>query len=159
MYNIGTTRFNSKTWKENRDWCKSKGWYGCVYCTPKQITEKIPLNIPIIVLEMHNDKNKIMGIGLIKNAVVVGQYHKIYSEGNYNRYTYKSTYRIDREKLSENEEKIIKILDILLFKGKKHLKRGQGITIIPEWISNNKHINFHDYFKSMFNNHFSQVQP
>ena len=104
---------------------------------------------------MHNDINKIKGIGLIRNAVVIKKYHKIYSDGNYNRYTYKSKYRIDANTLDHEEKKIIEILEILVFKGSRHLKRGQGITSVPEWLSNNKHINFSNKLKNMFVKRFS----
>ena len=104
----------------------------------------------MFVLEMHNDKNKIQGIGLIKNKNVIGSYHKIYSDGNYNRYTYKSKFRIDRHELTADEKKTIRILDILLFKGSRHLKRGQGIKVVPLWISENKHILFITHLQKMF---------
>ena len=104
---------------------------------------------------MHNDINKIKGIGLIKNAVVINKYHKIYSDGNYNRYTYRSKYRIDRNTLDLEEKKIIRMLDILVFKGSRHLKRGHGITSVPGWLANNKHINFSNKLKQMFVKRFS----
>ena len=100
------------------------------------------INNHIFVLEMHNDKNNIMGIGIIKNKLVLNKRPKIYKDYNYNFYIYKSRYRVDRNELTKKETKIIKILDILLFKGYRHVKRGQGIIRIPEWIIKNKHLNF-----------------
>ena len=81
----------------------------------------------MFILEMNNDENSVKGVGLVKNAIMIGQYYKIYSEGNYNRFTYKGDYRIDRKDMTEEEEKIMTIFDVLLFKGETHLKRGQGI--------------------------------
>ena len=150
MYTIATTRFNTKTWNENKRWREINNWKGCIYGTPTQMSEKIVPLTPVFILEMHNDINKIKGIGLIRNAVVINKYHKIYSDGNYNRYAYKSKYRIDRSLLDPEEKKIIKILDILVFKGSRHLKRGQGITSVPGWLANNKHINFSNELKNMF---------
>ena len=99
---------------------------------------------------MHNDKNKIQGIGLVQNKNHIGKYHKIYEDRNYNRYIYKSKKRIDRRDLSGQQKKIIRILDILVFKGSTHLKRGQGIIVVPKWISENKHIEFIQFFKELF---------
>ena len=157
MYTIATTRFNTKTWNENEKWREKNDWKGCIYGTPTQISEKVVPLTPIFILEMHNDENLIQGIGLIKNAVSVDRYYKIYSEGNYNRYTYKSEYRIGRKDMTEYEEKIMTIFDTLVFKGEKHLKRGQGIIAVPSWIKNNKHINFIQIFKNMFSTRFHET--
>lgn len=157
MHIIATTRFNEKTWKENCRWREKNNWKGCIYGTPKQVSESISLFVPMFILEMHNDENLIQGIGLIKNAVSVDRYYKIYSEGNYNRYTYKSEYRIGRKDMTEYEEKIMTIFDTLVFKGEKHLKRGQGIIAVPSWIKNNKHINFIQIFKNMFSTRFHET--
>ena len=81
MFIIATTRFNTETWKENVKWRKAHQWSGCIYGTPKRVSEVHLPQIPMFVLEMHNDKNKIKGVGLVKNAPVMNQYHKIYSDG------------------------------------------------------------------------------
>jgi len=74
---------------------------------------------------------------------------------NYNRYIYKSIYRIDVEKLNEYEKSIIEIFNILLFKGLRNVKRYQGITAIPKWIENNKHMDFIKFFRELFISKFS----
>jgi len=155
MYTIATTRFNTKTWDENERWREANKWNGCVYGTPTKISENITLLTPVFILEMHNDLNKIKGLGLIRNAVVINKYHKIYSDGNYNRYAYKSKYRIDRSMLDLEEKKVIEILEVLVFKGSRHLKRGHGITSVPDWLANNKHINFSNELKNMFIKRFN----
>lgn len=150
MYYIATTRFNNDTWRENNEWKERNNWNGCLYGTPVRIADKYTPGAYMFVLEMHNDKNKIQGIGLIKNYNHIGKYHKIYSDQNYNRYIYKSKTRIDRKELTTEQKKIIRILDILLFKGSRHLKRGQGIIVVPKWISENKQILLIDFFKKLF---------
>tara|TARA_Y100000389_G_C17432312_1_gene503416 strand:+ start:760 stop:1221 length:462 start_codon:yes stop_codon:yes gene_type:complete len=151
MYYLATTRFNTDTWRQNNEWRERKEWKGCVYGTPVRIADKYTPGAYMFVLEMHNDKNKIKGIGLIKNNNHIGKYHKIYEDRNYNRYIYKSSQRVDRKNLDREQKKTIRILDILLFKGSRHLKRGQGIIVVPEWISENKHILFIPFFKKLFN--------
>ena len=37
---------------------------------------------------MNNERNRIEGIGLIKNLLVVDKRHKIYENNDYNRYIY-----------------------------------------------------------------------
>ena len=150
MFYLATTRFNTKTWQENCRWREKHQWEGCVYGSPVRISDKYIPNTKMFVLEMHNDENKIQGIGLIKNKIEIGKYHKIYDEGNYNRYTYKGIHRISRSELTQKQKKIIRILDILVFKGSRHLKRGQGVKVVPEWITNNSHIDFIQLISEIF---------
>jgi hypothetical protein len=119
------TRFNNTTWEENKRWRETNEYEGCVYNSPVYIKEIVPLMITIYVIEMNNDTNKILGIGKIINKVYTDKKYNIYEERNYNRYTYRGSTRIET-----TDEKIEK-LQKRLFKGKSHLKRGQGITQVP----------------------------
>ena len=150
MHVIATTRFNSKTWCENERWREKNDWKGCIYGTPMVIKESIGLNVPMFVLEMHNDTNIVKGIGLVRNSISKEKRHRIYTDGNYNRYTYKSEYRIDRADMSKKELVVMRMFDVLLFKGKRHLKRARGITVVPDAISKNRHIDFIGFFRKMF---------
>ena len=96
----------------------------------------------VIVLEMHNDENRIQGIGVVKNKVYTQERCRIYkSDQNYNRYIYRGNIRIDRDDLNAEDEKIMEILDIALFKGSAHSKRGRGILRLPDRIVNTKCMN------------------
>lgn len=119
------TRFNNKTWEENCRWREKNNFQGCIYNSPVYIKDDIPLQIPLFVIEMNNETNKIEGIGKIINYVHTDRKYKVYSDSNYNRYTYHGKVRINREMI-KNIEKLEK-LEARLFKGKGHLKRGQGI--------------------------------
>ena len=78
---------------------------------------------------MNNDQNKIMGIGLIRNYINPKYKMCIYkSDTNYNRYIYNSAFRKDRKEINE---KFLEALELILFKGYGHYKRGQGISVIP----------------------------
>ena len=57
--------------------------------------------------DQNNSKNKIEGIGLIRNRTHVDKYYKIYHEGNYNRYVYKGNYYLNREKLLTLDENLV----------------------------------------------------
>lgn len=153
-YYITCTRFNNETWEENCNWRHKNNWKGCIYNTPVKVRDTMILNSYLFVLEMNNDTNKIMGIGIIKNTVQLKnkKKFKVYSRQYYNRYVYKSNTRIDREQLTPYEERIINVLDTLLFKGSRHSKRGQGITQIPEWIRNSKvkDFDFITFFKNIY---------
>ena len=150
MFTLATTRFNNDTWNENCEYRDKNNIKGCIYGAPKQIKDEITLHVPMFVLEMNNDENKIMGIGLIRNAIVIGKKHSIYKDSFYNRYTYKGKYRIDCSELLLKESKIIFVLESLIFKGYHHLKRGQGITVVPDWITSSRKINFISLLKQMF---------
>tara|TARA_Y100000992_G_scaffold66355_1_gene41013 strand:+ start:273 stop:749 length:477 start_codon:yes stop_codon:yes gene_type:complete len=132
MLLIGTTRFNQETWTENSHYRSRKKFKGCIYGCPKRIATTVPIKSGIAILEMNNSENKIMGIGLIVNYLRLDKNYNIYSDGNYNRYVYLSKYRIDRSELKENEESLIKYFEAITFYGSGHLKRGQGITLVPK---------------------------
>jgi hypothetical protein len=155
MHYITTTRFNNSTWNENTMWKQTNKWDGCIYNSPTELPINIPYQSLVFVLEMNNDTNQIMGVGLIRNRRSVDQYYKIYKLSNYNRFTYKSHYYLSREEITPSEECIMKVLDIFLFTTKKHLKRGHGIISLPRHIIKNKYqFNFYAFLKKMFLNHY-----
>ena len=90
----------------------------------------IPSHIPVIVLEMNNDTNQIMGIGMVTNRIIYNKY-SIYQNTKFNLYAYTGTYRVNRTDLNPSEEQMMQVLDHLCFKGKRHLKRLQGIKQFP----------------------------
>jgi len=125
---ILTTRFNNSTWEENRRFIEKNEKASCIYCSPAPLCAKVPLDVKVFVLEMNNDINKIMGIGLVNNHPKIQKYN-VYTNGNYNRYCFIGKHRIDRSEMDEDEETIMKKLDILCFTGNKHMKRGQGLKL------------------------------
>jgi len=154
MYRLVASRFNRQTWQENETWRRTNNHPGCIYCAPLKIKDNIFDDDIIFVLEMHNDENKIKGIGVIKKHECIDKYYRIYNEGNYNRFTYKSPYRLDMTDLDGYDKAIVEIFDTLLFKSKKHIKRAQGITELPEWILKNKQFNFIHFFRELFRKKF-----
>ena len=102
MERLMATRFNNDTWQQNIRWREKNDYSGCLYNTPVHIKDNIPLEITIYVIEMNNDKNKIMGIGKLKNYLVIDKKYKVYEERNYNRYTYKGKRRLSREDIPDD---------------------------------------------------------
>jgi hypothetical protein len=125
-----TSRFNNKTWEENAKFREKAKQIGCVYCSPEQITQKNPVESINFVLEMNNDTNKILGIGMIRNHPHINKY-AVYENMNYNRYVYIGKNRIDRGDMTDKEEEIMKFFDIICFTGNKHMKRGNGLKQFP----------------------------
>ena len=99
--------------------------------TPTRVSPDIPIKAKMFVLEMNNDTNTIMGISIIKNYVYMNQHHKIYSWGNWNRYIYKGKYRVNNDCFTREEMEFVEKIESRIFKGKGHLKRGQGIQRVP----------------------------
>lgn len=127
---IMTSRFNTTTWNENEQYRSNHKNVGCIYCSPDPIANIIPIDTILFVLEMNNDNNKIMGVGMVRNRPIVSKL-SVYANGNYNRYVFVGKTRINRKDMSEDEERIMKVFDILCFSGNKHMKRGQGIKSFP----------------------------
>jgi len=127
---IGTTRFNNDTFAENSKWRCKHNHKGCIYALNKRIPSHIPTDTLIYVLEMNNDENKIMGIGLIRNKRDTQQRIRVYHDNPYyNRYIYHSNQRIAAADVKHQQ--LLKVMELLVFKGPRHMKRGQGITCIP----------------------------
>jgi hypothetical protein len=127
---VVTSRFNNYTLQENRGFLQKTDKLNCVYCCPDPIAKHIPIDSILFVLEMNNDTNKIAGIGLVKNHAFMHKYN-VYTERSYNRYIYYGKHHISRENMTEEEDRIMKVFDILCFTGNKHMKRGQGIKSFP----------------------------
>jgi hypothetical protein len=133
MFTVVSTRFNNETFQENINYREKKQMdiNACIYCSPQPMSPKILPESLVFVVEMNNSTNQIEGIGLIKNVLVTDIYN-VYDTRNFNRYIFKGDYRINRDELIRKDEKIIEILDYILFKEKTHMKRGAGFTKIPE---------------------------
>lgn len=129
-YTIITSRFNNATYNENRLFIEKKKRIACVYCAPTLISHKVMLDSTLFVLEMNNDKNRIMGIGKVKNHPQLRKY-SVYNNQNYNRYVFTGKCRIDRIDMNMEEEQIMRAFDILCFKGPYHMKRGHGLLSFP----------------------------
>jgi hypothetical protein len=125
-----TSRFTNSTWQENEKFRKENSNITCIYCSPDLVSKNIPTEAILFILEMNNDTDKIMGIGMVRNHPILNKYF-VYENGNYNRYVYTGKYRIDRTEMSDEEDKIMKIFDILCFKGNRHMKRNHGLKSFP----------------------------
>jgi hypothetical protein len=79
---------------------------------------------------MYNHINKIAAIGRIK-AKPRTEKHNVYEDKNYHQYYYLGKYRITREEMTEEEEAIMRIIDILCFTGNTHMKRSHGLKCFP----------------------------
>ena len=153
---VMTTRFSTETWKQHREFMDmgsaGRGVHAC-YCSPMGISTQIvdvassvassasvasstsaSSNIhttKLLVLEMHNDLNRIMGIGAV---FARSHYHRyaMYSDNKYNVCAFMGPYRIDRTEMTPEEEVVLVMLDALCFRGKRHMKRLRGLTLFPD---------------------------
>jgi len=130
---ILTCRFNNETFEQNVSFRERRPEIGCIYGCPLILNDTYTLNSLYFVIEMNNQSNSIEGIGLITNrAFITDNTTYIYDNGNYNRYIYKGAYRLSRTILIDRSLELYNLLNIILFKGKSHLKRGSGITQISK---------------------------
>ena len=131
MFSIVTSRFNNETRDANYAYRK-KHKFACLYCCPSEPSPKILYDTPMFVIEMNNSTNKIEGIGLIKNKPETKRYYKVHQDGNTNRYIYIGNYYLDRNMIEEYNSPLVYALDVILFTGYMHSKRGTGLTRIPQ---------------------------
>jgi len=132
---LATTRFNCKTYSENIHYRKTNEIIA-IYGTCVKIQNKYSPDTIMFVIEMNNDTNYIEGISLIRNKLNYDK-HKIYDNPEYNRYIYKGDYWISRNEILVIDEEIVDIFDTILFKGKSHVKRHAGISIITDKLLTN----------------------
>jgi hypothetical protein len=149
-----TTRFNNKTWDENQEYIKGTK-FGCIYPSPLMNNSNLEKDTVLFILEMNNDENRIMGIGLVRNTAIPKKYH-IYENENYNRYAYVGKHRIDRTEMGEEEEQIMKVFDNLCFTGANHMKRLQGMKAFPVDMLYrcSKILDLMDFISTMFKSRF-----
>ncbi len=127
---IMVTRFTNKTWAENQLFRKNNPAAICVYGSPKPVATDIMRDGIMFILELNIETNQILGIGMIKNHLTHTRY-QIYEDDNYNRFVYAGNQRIDSSDFTEEESVIMGFFEATCFTGKRHLKRGVGITTYP----------------------------
>lgn len=157
-FEIVTTRFTTETYIQNCKYRKKNNMMNdSIYNFTSSISEdRYPSNKYLIVLEMNNTTNQIMGIGLIKNVLATEQVKNLYRNPRFNNYTYRSKYHIQlinplniipdtklyKEELEDRYVKSIAVdkeltifidkhINRILFYGKGNLKRGQSVTKVP----------------------------
>ena len=130
MNYIACTRFTDATLAENFRYRESRD-IPCIYGSPIPNNEKYSRGSQLFVVEMNNTTNQIVGIGLVLNIPQKDRVYIIHdmaiSECNYNRYIFRGNKWISRDQLPED---LVEMFDKILFKGKSHLKRIRGISVI-----------------------------
>ena len=145
------TRFNNETWDQLNNFKRENNIETPIYNSPSRLKDKVGYNSLNIVFEMNNDLNKIMGISLLKNKPFMRQ-KNIYSDNNYNRFTFHGIDRIDSSEFTEDLQNKIEIIEKIVFTGKTHLKRGSGITVCGQ-----KSFDIHKENMRSFTNFFKQL--
>lgn len=130
MFYLASTRFKTNTWDENIKYKMKNNINGVIYGVPIEINYQYPLNSIIFVIEMNNDINQIIGIGVIRNKPITDKKYYIYNTMEYNRFIYRGDHWLSREQILRYNEQIVEIVENILFKKKSHVKRQTGISII-----------------------------
>lgn len=130
MQYIACTRFTDATLEENMRYRESRN-IPCIYGSPIPTNEKYSRESRFFIVEMNNTTNQIVGIGLVTNKPQKDRVYIIHdmsiSECNYNRYIFRGEQWISRDDLPED---LVEMFDKILFKGKSHLKRIRGISVV-----------------------------
>jgi hypothetical protein len=136
---ILSSRFSNDTWRENETYRTRRNSVGCIYGCPLRISHKVHVNAFAYVLEMNNSTNRIEGVGVIRNYPNVEQPPWIYANNNYNRYIYEGEYRMDRDAIDRYDTDLVESIETICFKGKTHMKRGAGLTLVPKKLLLHRH--------------------
>jgi hypothetical protein len=131
MTRIMLTRFNNDTWEQLQNYREKHKIKGAIYGVPLRIAETVPLKANVFVMEANIQLNKIMGVSIIHNFIKMDKRHRIFADQNYNRFVYMGKRYIPRCNFTREEMVLIEKMERLVFKGKGHLKRGQGIQHLP----------------------------
>ena len=130
MYYIACTRFTDNTWLENSGYRTTRK-FGCIYGSPVPTNEKYSRDSQFFIIEMNNTSNQILGVGLITNTPQKDRTYIIHNmavaECNYNRYIFKGDKWMGRDNMPTE---LVEIFEKILFKGKSHLKRIRGISVV-----------------------------
>ena len=129
-YALMTTRVSNHTLESAENWCKSQHYIKSVYSCSKAIAKYVKQS-KLLVIEMNNTTNKILGIGFIYNVLPEPYKYKINSTYFNDKYAYLCRCRISINNMNPNEIKLIQLLETFCFKGKSNLKRVRGITRFP----------------------------
>lgn len=131
MTRIMLTRFNNKTWEELQNYREKHQIKGGIYGVPLRIAETVPLKTNVFVMEANIEVNKIMGVSIVHNFIKMDKTYRIYGDNNYNRFVYQGKRYVPRRDFTREEMVLIEKMERVIFKGKGHLKRGQGIQHLP----------------------------
>lgn len=159
MHYVVATRFNTETWAENQAYREKYNMNGCIYGISRQPNEKIFGPHPFFVIEMNLSEHKIMGIGLVSNKIHYDKRYHIYKDTNYNRFVFKSEYRIDRSEMLENQETkvFLKVFEEILFNISKCYKKGKAFTQLPLWMRFTKAYDYNAVLINMFKHKYSNT--
>jgi hypothetical protein len=145
---LACTRFTTSTWTENIR-CRMNNKISSLYGTDIRIREKYPSFISIVVMEMNNETNKIMGVGIIRNRLVFDLKYGMYKNQNFNRYIYSGSYWSSHYTLNKLCPDLIDKLERMLFKGRGHMKRLTGISVLSEKFLRGHELNEMDVIKTL----------
>ena len=132
MTELYVTRFTDDTLRENQNYCPGRD----IYNSPVMISKNVQYGSNLMVVEMNNSSNRIIGISVVKNRIKGTHIHNIHADRNYNRYSYSVIRRISIDDMSAGERQVVTFLESVCFKGKTHIKRGQGMSKINERLFN-----------------------
>jgi len=125
-----TTRFSDSTLRENRTYLAKKDNIKCLYCSPFAVSKEVPLEGHMFVLEMNNDRNRISGIGMVRNHHYNYKF-RVYDHTAYHRFAYVGHHHVSRAEMTVEETILVKWLERKCFYGNRHLKRARGVTQFP----------------------------
>jgi hypothetical protein len=152
--------YNNETLTEHESWMKKYNRKGCAYGTPLPVSPRVFPRERMFVLEMNNDTNRVVGVGMIQNEPSRKRYRR-YENHSYNRYLYEGEHRILVSEMTITEKAVIWIMEQMLFYGSHHMKRGQGIALVPRAWETNPTISFVNCLRQMFLSRytFDQLPP
>ena len=132
MLRLACTRFSDATWEENQRYRQRVG-VAAIYGTDVRISPtRVTPGEWLAVFEMNNTTNRVMGIGVICSTPLYTS-HTIYvHQPSFNLHIYRGRIWFDRDTVIQFDSTLLREIEQVLFKGRSHLKRLSGITVLGE---------------------------
>lgn len=146
--NIAKMVFYNNTWAETqaylaREDCGGAG-FRCIYGSTVPFKKQIGMDEILLVFEMNNQTNKIMGFGIIPNRVYKDRRYRVYTGLNeyMNFNIYKGRHHVSRDAFvayqapldatGKTAACLLEETERMMFCGRTHHKRGVGMRIMSD---------------------------
>lgn len=133
---ICTSRFSDASWQCNQAFREQHG-LACAYVSPDPLAGAVPVAGIVMVLEMNNTQNRLEGVGLVRNqrarvSLPLGMYDSALPQyAPVAPHVWFGRHHVTRAEMLRVCPTLLQVLELALFRGRAHVKRGRGVLALP----------------------------